>query len=182
MMVQSRAPGREQFWLEKGFIAVRVAAEKSGFSVDTIYRAINSGSLAFKLDGGTKFVSASDLTNWMKDGASVHDPHKANRPDAPKRIDLSKEMAQLAKRGRQLVTGLDRPTAADPDKWRSRGFVTVREAAEITGRNLSWIYKLRNRGVLETKPDAFTYISVKSLIKWLGEDTAREYGLLPKNE
>lgn len=56
---------REALWLTKGYVSVRVAAEKTRRGIDTVYRSIKSGDLEVKMDGTQRFVSIRSLIKWL---------------------------------------------------------------------------------------------------------------------
>lgn len=55
----------EEFWLPKGYVSVRLAAETLNRSINAIYRAIEAGSLEVKMDGRFRFVSVRSLACWL---------------------------------------------------------------------------------------------------------------------
>ncbi len=63
--------------------------------------------------------------------------------------------------------------------WAAKGYVSVKTAAEKTHRGLDTVYRAIKAKDLEVIKDmGMQFVSIKSLIRWIGPDTARAYGLV----
>lgn len=64
--------------------------------------------------------------------------------------------------------------------WLEKGYASVRLAAAQTHRSLPTIYRAIDKGELAVTMDgSFRFVDVNSLIAWVGESAAAQYGILP---
>ncbi len=176
---------RQKVWFVKGYITVKVAAEKTGFSEDTILRMVNSKKLDAKLDAGTRFVSIASLEACMKLPADLHDPYKAERA-TDRRMDFRPEIRQVGrvpaprpKLGN--IPEVTDGTAEQRSEQLRKGRLSVRHAATILGRHHATIYRAIDAEKLKVETvGGEKFVTLKSLIDWVGDDAAKEFGLVKR--
>lgn len=184
---------RQKLWFTKGYITVKMAAEKTGWSEDTVCRMVNNRKLEAKFDAGTRFVSIASLEECLKLPADAHDPHKAGRP-TDRQLDFRAEIRQVGQvprprpRLNQIPESLGSHTTMQQRRGQlAEGRIGVRHAATITKRHHSTIYRAITAGKLETvqvkeatHEAGEVFVTLESLIKWVGKDAAKEFGLVKR--
>ena len=171
---------RHKMWLGRGFITIKMAAAKTGWSEDTLSRmAKPGGTLDYQQDGTTRFVSIASLELRLQEPPNKHDPCERRRVT---HLNLDAERKLIPKKPADVwqIPEVQDGTGEERAMAFKRGYVSTHHAALITRRHLATVYRALSEGVLSPYrlgSTRVTYIKISDLLKWIGETTVRAYGL-----